>query len=304
MRPLAPSPARRRSDLRRGQAIAGFIFIAPSFLLYLTFVLVPALVTIYLSLTYYDIINSPIWVGIENYQDLWRNPRTVRIFTNTLAFTFLAVIGNNLAGLLLALLINRRMPRFLAWLFRLSFFLPVMIATAFAAIVWSFFYSEDFGVLNYYLRLLGLPGVRWLSDGRIALYSIVIMDVWKNCGFFMIIYLAALQGIPRDVKDAVLVDGASPTFAFFKITLPYISPVILFNLVYATFGALQVYESVKILTNGGPGDATRSASMLIMDQAFGAFEIGYAASVSVVLLVLVLVCAVIQFWTSKTWVRY
>jgi multiple sugar transport system permease protein len=130
------------------------------------------------------------------------------------------------------------------------------------------------------------------------------MDVWKNAGFFMIIFIAALQGVPKAIMDAAIMDEASYWRRFFRIVLPWISPVVFFAIVYASIGALQVYESIVILTQGGPGDATRSMSIYIVEEAFGSFEIGYGASVSVIMTLVILIITSIQLLASRRWVRY
>jgi len=172
------------------------------------------------------------------------------------------------------------MPAFLLYLFRLAYFLPVIIAAAFVSIVWGYFYGDDLGVINYYLIRFGITPIHWLTSSRTAMMSIIIMDIWKNAGFFMILFIAALQGVPKTIMDAAIMDGSSYWRRFFRIVLPWISPVVFFAIVYASIGALQVYESIVILTRGGPGDATRSMSIHIVEEAFDSFEIGYAASVS------------------------
>ena len=197
--------------------------------------------------------------------------------------------GNICVGMLFALALNREMPAVLLYLFRLAYFLPVIIAAAFVSIVWGYFYGDDLGVINYYLIRLGFSPVHWLTSSRYAMMSIVIMDVWKNAGFFMIIFIAALQGVPKTLVEAAVMDGASYWRRFFRIVLPWISPVVFFAIVYASIGALQVFESIVILTRGGPGDATRSMSIYIVEEAFDSFEIGYAASVAVVMTVVILV---------------
>jgi len=132
----------------------------------------------------------------------------------------------------------------------------------------------------------------------------VIMDVWKNAGFFMIIFIAALQGVPKTLMEAAVMDGASYWRRFFRIVLPWISPVVFFGIVYASIGALQVFESIAILTRGGPGDSTRSMSIYIVEEAFDSFEIGYAASVAVVMTFVILVITALQLFASRAWVRH
>jgi multiple sugar transport system permease protein len=294
---------RRASNLQRAEARAGYLFVLPAFLLYLVFVLAPVLVTCVLSFTYYDPMLGSRWVGFENYTRFFTDDRSLQIFWNTLRFTLFAVTGNICVGMLFALALDRRMPAALLYLFRLAYFLPVIIAAAFVSIVWGYFYGDDLGVINYYLIRLGFSPVHWLTSSRHAMMSIVIMDVWKNAGFFMIIFIAALQGVPKPILEAAVMDGAPYWRRFFRIVLPWISPVVFFAIVYASIGALQVFESIVILTRGGPGDATRSMSILIVEEAFDSFEIGYAAAIAVIMTAVILVITVFQFLASRAWVR-
>ena len=294
---------RHASELQRVETRAGYLFILPALLLYLVFVLAPVLVTCVLSFTFYDPMLGSRWVGFDNYVRFFTDDRSLQIFWNTLRFTLFAVTGNICVGMLFALALDRKMPGVLLYLFRLAYFLPVIIAAAFVSIVWGYFYGDDLGVINYYLIRLGFSPVHWLTSSRTAMMSIVIMDVWKNAGFFMIIFIAALQGVPKSIMEAAVMDGASYWRRFFRIVLPWISPVVFFAIVYASIGALQVFESIVILTRGGPGDATRSMSILIVEEAFDTFEIGYAASIAVVMTVVILVITVVQFMASRAWVR-
>jgi len=293
----------RHSDLRISQARTGYLFAFPALALYTVFVLAPVVLTVILSFAYFDPQLGSHWVGFDNFKRFFTDPRSVQIFWNTLRFTLFAVTGNVTVGLLLALALNRAMPNWLLYFFRLAFFLPVIIAAAFVSIVWGYFYSDS-GIFNYYLSHLGIPAVHWLTSASNAMPSIVIMDVWKNTGFFMVIFIAALQGVPKNIIEAAIMDGASPWRRFSRITLPWISPVVFFAIVYASIGALQVYESIFILTRGGPGDATRSMSINIVEEAFGSFQLGYGASVAVVMTVVILIITVVQMLISRRLVHY
>ena len=295
--------APRRSDLRTSQARAGYLFVFPAMALYLVFVLAPVVLTIILSFAFYDPQLGSHWVGLDNFKRFFFDNRSREIFWNTLRFTAMAVTGNVTVGLLLALALNRAMPAWLLYFFRLAFFLPVIIAAAFVSIVWGYFFQDN-GIFNYYLSHLGLPTVRWLTSAQSAMPSIVFMDVWKNTGFFMVIFIAALQGVPKNIIEAAIMDGTPPWRRFWRITLPWISPVVFFAIVYASIGALQVYESIYILTKGGPGDATRSMSINIVEQAFGSFQLGYGASVAVVMTLVILLITGVQLLISRRLVRY
>jgi multiple sugar transport system permease protein len=200
---------------------------------------------------------------------------------------------------LLAVLLNRKFPNALLYVFRLVFFLPVLVSISTVAFVWEFLYNTDLGLFNFYLTSVGLPRIGWLSDAGVVMYSVVIFDVWKNVGFFMIIFLAALQGVPRDLIDAANVDGANDRTVFRKITLPFISPVVLFAVTFATIGALQVFDSIKVLTDGGPGDATRSTVMYMIDEAFGAGDVSTGAVAAVILLAVIVTVTLVQFLTTR-----
>ena len=292
------TPASRRSQLAAAQARTGYLFVFPTMLLYAVFVLAPVVVTVILSFAYYDPQLGSRWVGLENFERFFTSPRSLQIFWNTLRFALMAVTGNVTVGLLLALALDRVMPGWLLYFFRLAFFLPVIIAAAFVSIVWGYFYQDN-GIFNYYLRVLGLPAVHWLTSSQNAMFSIVFMDVWKNAGFFMIIFIAALQGVPKAITEAAIMDGTPAWRRFWRITLPWISPVVFFAIVYCSIGALQVFESIVILTKGGPGDATRSMSILIVEQALGSYQIGYGAAISVVMTVVILIITGVQMLVSR-----
>lgn len=277
---------------------AAYSFIIPAYVLYIAFVLAPVLLTVVLSFMYYDPQLGSRWVGLDNYTRFFSDERSVHIFWNTLRFTAMAVTGNVGVGLLLALALNRAMPQWMLYLFRLAFFLPVIIAAAFVSIVWGYF-MHDAGIFNYYLSHIGIGPIHWLTNADNAMFSIVFMDVWKNTGFFMIILIAALQGVPKPLVEAAIMDGTSPWRRFWRITLPWISPVVFFCIVYASIGALQVYESIWIMTRGGPGDATRSMSINIVEEAFNNFQIGYGASVAVVMTLVILAITAVQLILSR-----
>jgi len=192
----AVAERRPSSQLARAQAMTGYLFVLPTTVLYLAFVIAPVICTVVLAFAYYDPMMGSQWVGFDNFTRFFTEARSLQILWNTLRFALFAVTFNVAIGLILALALNRAMPGWLLYFFRLAFFLPVIIAAAFVSIVWTFFYGDDLGVINYYLRLVGLHGVRWLTDAHQAMTSIIIMDVWKNTGFFMVIFIAALQGVP------------------------------------------------------------------------------------------------------------
>ena len=278
------------------EARAGWLFVAPGFLLYLLFTLIPVMVTLGFSLTQIDRFTWHIdFVGIENFLYIWSDKQFWHSLANTFEFIALAVAGNVGCGLLVAVLLDRALPKFLLYALRFAYFLPVLVATALVSLVWKFLYSTDLGILNYYLHAAGLPIVGWLTDGRVAMISVVILDVWKHFGFFMIILLAALQAVPRSLIEAAELDGAGALRMFWHIKLPTIAPVLLFCLTYATIGGLQVFDSVRILTNGGPGDATNVMVLYMYEQTFGAQDIGSGSAAAFSLLLVIVVVTALQY---------
>lgn len=283
------------SPLRRAEGRAAFLFVLPAYTLYILFALVPAAATLVFSFGYLDRFSWTFEItGLENIVYVIGDRRFWTSFFNTLYFVTFAAVGNVFLGLVFAALLDRTMPQVLLYAVRLAYFLPVLVSTALVSLVWQFLYSSDLGIFNYYLTSIGLPRIGWLSDERVAMISVIIMDVWKNFGFFMIIQLAALQSIPREVVEAAALDGAGPVATFLRVKVPMIGPVILFCLTYATITGLQMFESVRILTAGGPGTATTSMVMYMYEETFEAQDVGVGASASLILLVTIVLVTLVQ----------
>jgi ABC-type sugar transport system permease subunit len=288
------------ATLRQRETVAAYGFLAPAYLIYLLFLAIPMVASLLLSVLEVDRLTlATQFVGWANFDWVLTDPRFWKTFGNTFYFITLAVVGNVGLGLVLAVLLDRNIPGPLLYLYRLAYFLPVLVSLAFVSFIWRFMFSFDLGAINYYIRILGLPPVGWLIDKNVAMLSIVIIDVWKNVGFFVIILLAALQGVPRNLMEAARIDGASPFTALRRIKLPYIAPVILFCVTYATIGGLQVFDSIKIITDGGPGDSTRSVVMYMFSEAFSAGELGTGAASALTLLVVIALVTAIQLTLGR-----
>ncbi|MFQ9847024.1 MAG: carbohydrate ABC transporter permease [[Clostridium] leptum] len=193
---------KKASPMARQEAVAGYVFILPTILLYLCLTIIPIIVTFSLSFMDYDLVKPSTFIGFDNYIKLFQDSRLGQVALNTVLFALMSVVGNVGIGLLLAVILNRKMPKFFVNFFRFSFFLPVVIGYVYVSIVWSNLYSTDTGVFNYFLSLLGLEKVGWLTNKSIVLFSIILMDIWKNAGFFMVIFLAGLQNIPAQYYEA------------------------------------------------------------------------------------------------------
>ena len=286
------------------EALAAYLFILPTLLGFLVFIIGPIIAAVFLSFSSYDLLTAPRFNGVENYFRLFSDPRLKTVYWNTIFLTILAVLGNNVAGLTLAVLINQKLSAPLRYFLRTAYFFPVLIALAYCAIIWQFMFQKDTGLINYYLGLLGIAPLHWLGNNSLVKPAVIILDVWKNCGFDMIIYLAGLQSIPHEFYEAAAIDGASRWQIFRRITLPLVSPSIFFLVVINMIGALQMFDSVVVLTAGGPGDASRTLVMFIYEQAFQNFRMGYASAVALTLFAVIMGLTLLQFRLSQNWVHY
>ena len=205
------------------EALWGFLFILPTYLGFAIFILGPVVAVAGMSFTKFDVLAGAEFTGLANYVRLLSDERLRNVYTNTFVFTIFAVFFNVSIGLALAVLLNRRLPRLLRNFFRSVYFFPLLIAHTYVAVIWQFLYQRDTGVINYYLSLLGIAPISWLGSAAWVLPSVIIMDVWKNTGFAMIIFLAGLQNIPKDYYEAARLDGANAVQLFLRITFPLAS---------------------------------------------------------------------------------
>ena len=294
----------RMSRVTRREALWGYLFLLPTGLGFVLFVLGPMLGAIGISLVRWDLLTPVKFAGAANFAGLITDPRLHIVVGNTFLFVVGDVLLNMLLGLGLALLLRGRLNRAVGYLARLAFFFPVIVSVSSAAAIWIFFLQKDLGVLNYYLHLLGIPKIPWLSSRAWALRSVVMFDVWKNVGFYAMIFLAGLHNIPPQLREAAIVDGANERQLFRHVTLPLLTPSIFFSVVIALINGFQVFAQAQILTRGGPGDASRTVVMYIYEQGFRYFKMGYASSVAVLLFVIIAVLTLIQFRSSQRWVFY
>jgi multiple sugar transport system permease protein len=295
---------RLRICTKHREALWGFLFILPTYLGFAIFILGPIVAVAGMSFTKFDVLGGSVFTGLANYSRMLSDDRLRTVYANTFLFTIFAVFFNVSIGLALAVLLNRRLPQLVRSFFRSIYFFPLLVAHTYVAVIWQFLYQRDTGVINYYLSLLGLGPVAWLASPNWVLPSVIIMDVWKNTGFAMIIFLAGLQNIPRDYYEAARIDGAGALQLFLRITLPLLTPTIFFVLIIFMIGAIQVFDTIIVLTGGGPGDASRSVVIYIYEQAFQNFDLGYASTIAMTLFVVILTLTLFQFWFSRRWVHY
>jgi multiple sugar transport system permease protein len=285
-------------------SLSAYLLVAPTLSGYLLFVLGPLIAAIVLSFTHYDMMSPPRLVGLSNYARLISDARLAVVYKNTALFAVTAVILTVGIGTLLGVAVNKQLPAFLKYILRTAYFFPVLVGMIYAAMVWKFLFNRDLGVVNYYLHFFNVPPIPWLTSSGWAIWSVILVYVWKNVGFTMLTTLAGLQNISEELSEAARIDGAKPPTVLFRITIPLLSPVILFNVTIAMINTLQEFDSIVALTNGGPGDASRTVVMYIYDKAFRSFDMGYASAIAVTLFIVMSIVTLLQLWGSRRWVHY
>jgi ABC-type sugar transport system permease subunit len=271
-------------------ASAGYLLIAPAVIATVVFLLIPMIVSGYWSLTHYNGIKPPQFVGLQNYAEVLANPRFQRAFQNTVVFVIIGMAIGPLLGLGSALLLNDKLR--LRALFRTSFFLPTMTSLIVVATIWKFMYADN-GIINAVAGFFGLPGHSWLTDPTTALPAVAVTAIWQGFGFETVVFLAALQAIPREYYEAATVDGAGRWAKFRWVTLPGLRPTIVFVYVIGIIGSFQVFDQVFVMTNGGPIQATRTIVFDLVDR-FNKLDIGGASAVAYILLAFLAVLSYLQ----------
>ena len=278
---------------RRDNAYIGYLFILPSFLVLAVFVAIPIVWSFLLTFQKWSIIAPGAWIGASNYEKLFtRDLDYWNAFRNTAIFAVIKVPVSVFLSLIVAVVMNRKFAG--VNVFRTIFFLPVIVSTVAISVIWLWLYDRDWGLINFGLRYLGITGPDWLGNPNLALYSVIIVSIWKDIGYMMVIYLAGLQGISTDFYNAARVDGASGWQLFWKITVPLIAPTTFFLAITSFIGALQVFSIVLAMTNGGPVKATEVVAYLIWKVAFQQHSMGYASAQSFVLFAVIFIGTLFQ----------
>jgi multiple sugar transport system permease protein len=286
---------------RRREARWALFFLAPSLAGFLLFTLGPALASLGLSVTVWDLIGSPRFVGLQNYREILRDGIFARVAVNTVVYAGGVVPLLVVTSLTLALALNA--PFRGRGLFRTVFFLPVVSSTVAVAMVWRWIYAP-FGALNAVLVALRLPAVGWLTTTEWAMPSVILMSVWQSMGYSLVVFLAGLQSIPQHLYDAAAVDGATGWRRFWHITLPLLSPTTFFVVVMAVITTFQVFGQIYMLTAGGPAFATSTIVYHIYERAFLSLHMGYASALAWVLFAAIFGLTLVQIRLQRSWVTY
>jgi multiple sugar transport system permease protein len=280
----------------------GLAFLSPWLIGFVVFTIVPISLSLYYSFCHYSLLQPPLFKGLDNYRDLAGDPVFWKVLGNTGVYAAMALPLGMLAALGIAMLLNSKIAG--VSIYRTIVFLPSLVPTVASAMLWLWLFNAKLGLINITLRAIGIqnpPG--WLTDMHWAMPALVLMSFW-GVGNMVVIYLAGLQDVPRELYEAADIDGASSLRKVWHVTLPAISPVIFFNLILAIIGTLQVFATPFILTGGGPARSTYFYTMYLYDNAFSYLKMGYASAMAWVQLLIVLVLTALAAWSSKRWVHY
>ncbi|WP_394427020.1 carbohydrate ABC transporter permease [Vreelandella stevensii] len=281
-------------NAHRTMQLYGALLLLPAALLLTAFAYLPTVTTVINSLFLPGFRGEPAaFVGLDNYRVLLDDPTFWKVARNNLLYALGTIPTSMALALGMALLVNARLPG--RGLVRMAYFTPTILPMIAAANIWMFFYAPQIGLFNKLLGALGVSGVNWLGDPGVALGSVIIMSVWKEAGFFMIFYLAALQAIPPELKEAADLEGTSRWSFFWRVTFPLLMPTTLFVLINALINAVRVVDHLFILTKGGPNNATNLLLYYVYENAFSFFDRTMAATITVVILVVLAVVATLKF---------
>jgi multiple sugar transport system permease protein len=294
---------RAGARLRASEHVVGWAFVTPGVAVIMLFGVVPIAWSAVMSFQRNNLLtpNTP-FVGISNYRQMVHDPVVGQAIGHTLVYTALFVPGTMLVGLFLAVAMNRQI-RFIS-LYRTAAYATMAISTISEALVFIWLFDPSYGIVNYLFSRLGIAQQPFLNSPSEALYVIVVMTIWGWTGFAVVIYLAALQGVPKVLLEAAAIDGAGRWTTFRRITWPLLSPASLFLLVWLSINALQLFDEVYLSTSGGPLNSTTVLVYYLYEQAFTDFNFGYASAIAYFLFVIIIVITAIQFWAGRRFVHY
>ncbi len=293
------APAREQRLDR--EAAWGLVFVVPVVGLFILFRVLPSLGALYLSFNDYNMVQAPRWVGLANYARLLDDDLFRTAFGNTLVYTVGTVVPSTLLALAIALMLDQRLKGLT--LFRTAYYIPVVASMVSVSMIWIYILNPQFGVLNFALGLVGIPHQGWLDDPNLALPSIMLIGVWKNLGYNIVIYLAGLQGIPGELHEAGMVDGARAWYRFRRITWPLLLPTTIFIVLMTGISAFQAFDQILVLTAGGPANATTTVVFEVYRNAFQYLKMGYASAMALLLFVAIFTSSLLALRFSRGGMR-
>lgn len=283
------------SRTKKGIDLYTLFFIAPAFILFTLFIIVPTLSSVYYSFTSWDGISPNIkFVGLANFKEIFTSVRFGNALKNTLILTVFITVLENIFALGLALIVDH--VRWGKNFFRSAFYVPVLISGIVSGFIWKIMYNYNFGTFNAFLKGIGMPDLRqdWLGNTAIVLFMVGIVLIWKGVGYYMVIYLASLQSVSQDLIEAAQIDGASPWQRFKAITMPMISGAFTINLTLSLINGLKVFDQINVMTDGGPGFTTETLVYLLYKVGFNEGRQGFGTAVGLMLLLIIIVLNTVQ----------
>lgn len=281
---------------RKKDTLAALAMLSPFLLFFLAFVIYPTLMNVWYSFTNFD-LNVAQWVGLKNFWRLPQDTTFVKAFQNTCIYAFFSVVSLTALGFIAAALLNKGMHGVKA--LRMLLIFPYATSMAAVSMIWLMMFEPNNGFLNKFLHIAGIAGKEWLFDADLALGCLIFVNIWKNIGYCMLIYLAGINSIPEELYEAATVDGAGEATRLFRITLPMVSPVAFFVLITTMVDAFKTFEQVQIMTRGDPVYATTTIVHQIYVYGFNEFRMGYAAAMAVVLLLIVMLLTLVNFRLNR-----
>jgi len=301
-RAIPTNHVHRRRWRKLRETLFWYLLLSPSLLIIFGFSIVPMVWSIYYSLTKGGILSKHAFVGLQNYTKAAQHPIFLLTLKNTTLYAVLTIPIVIVLALIVALVIIQ-LPRMQGF-FRSTVYFPLIIPIVIAANIWAYIVSRDFGPLNLFLGWFGIPRIDWLGDPFWAIPAIVMMEIWRGFGFYVIILIAALQSIPRELYEAARIDGARSLRLLWNITIPLLRPALGFCFIMATIFNFQLFDPIYVLTQGGPAWATSTVSWYVYQQAFEADNLGFASTMGVVLLLIILVLSLIQLRFFRSDIEY
>ena len=288
--------------MRGKETRAGYLFAAPWLIGFFAFTVGPVIASFIISLTNYDMLQAPKFIGFANYTKLlFKDELFLKSVGNTLYYVIFSIPLSMLSSVAISVLLNQKV-RGIRW-YRTLFYLPNVVSIVAVSLLWKLMLDPNFGMINEFLAKIGIEGPGWLSDENWSKPSLILMSLW-NVGGGIIIYLAALQDVPAVYHEAATIDGASAWKRFWKITFPMITPTLFYNLIMGIIGGLQVFSQSFIMTSGGPLHSTYFYAYHLYNKAFSESQMGYASAMAWVLLVFTLILSLLVMKTSNKWVYY
>ena len=289
-------------SMRLREELEAYLFLLPWILGFLLFLVGPLAASLYFSLADYNILQPPKLVGLANYRTMFADdPLFLKSLRITAIYTFASVPLIVTLGYLVALLLNQKVRGLAVW--RTIFYLPAVVSGVAGSVLWAWMYSGELGIFNNLLLAAGLEPQAWLWDEQLVLGSLVAKSLW-NVGVPMVIYMAALQGLPQDLYEAADLDNAGEWTKFLNVTLPLISPVIFFNVVMGIISQIQTFAEPYVMTKGGPANATLFLGLHLYENAFHFLKMGYASAMAWIMFLLIFLLTVVQFGLARRWVYY